>query len=63
LSGEERYARDQRRLKAFLRDYISEAHGRDAESACVMPALSADVARAGDRVRKIYQKRMRLLII
>jgi len=53
---------NQRRLKAFLLDYISEAHGRDAENGCVMPALSADVGRAGDRVRKTYQKRMRLLI-
>jgi len=53
---------NQRRLKAFLLDYISEAHGRDAENGCVMTALSADVGRAGDRVRKTYQKRMRLLI-
>jgi AcrR family transcriptional regulator len=53
---------NQRRLKAFLLDYISEGHGRDAENGCVMPSLSADVGRAGDQVRKIYQKRMRLLI-
>jgi TetR/AcrR family transcriptional regulator, transcriptional repressor for nem operon len=53
---------NQRRLKAFLLDYISEGHGRDAENGCVMPALSADVGRAGDQVRKTYQKRMRLLI-
>jgi TetR/AcrR family transcriptional repressor of nem operon len=53
---------NQRRLKAFLLDYVSEGHGRDAENGCVMPSLSADVGRAGDRVRKKYQKRMRLLI-
>ena len=53
---------NQRRLKAFLLDYLSEGHGRDAENGCVMPALSADVGRAGDRVRNTYQKRMRLLI-
>ena len=53
---------NQRRLKAFLLDYISEGHGRDPENGCVMPSLSADVGRAGDRVRKTYQKRMRLLI-
>jgi len=53
---------NQRRLKAFLLDYISEGHGRDAENGCVMPSLSADVGRAGDQVRKTYQKRMRLLI-
>lgn len=53
---------NQRRLKAFLLDYISEAHGHDAENGCVLPALSADVGRAGDRVRKTYQKRIRLLI-
>ena len=27
-----------------------------------MPSLSADVGRASDRVRKTYQRRMRLLI-
>lgn len=53
---------NQRRLKAFLLDYFSEGHGRDAENGCVMPSLSADVGRAGDHVRKTYQKRMRLLI-
>lgn len=53
---------DRRRLKAFLAEYISAGHGRDAENGCVMPSLSADVARAGDSVRKTYQKRMRLLI-
>lgn len=53
---------DQLRLKAFLTTYISVGHGRDVENGCVMPSLSADVSRAGDRVRKTYQKRMRLLI-
>src|SRR3954469_6467097 len=53
---------NQRRLKAFLLDYISEGHGRDAENGCVMPSLSADVGRSSDRVRKTYQRRMRLLI-
>jgi TetR/AcrR family transcriptional regulator, transcriptional repressor for nem operon len=53
---------NQRRLKAFVLAYISEGHARDAENGCVMPSLSADVGRAGDRVRKTYQKRMRLLI-
>jgi TetR/AcrR family transcriptional repressor of nem operon len=53
---------NQRRLKAFLLDYISEGHGRDAENGCVIPSLSADVGRAGDRVRKTYQRRMRVLI-
>jgi TetR/AcrR family transcriptional regulator, transcriptional repressor for nem operon len=63
LDGEPGETREnQRRLKAFLLDYLSEGHGRDAENGCVMPALSADVGRAGDPVRKTYQKRMRLLI-
>jgi TetR/AcrR family transcriptional regulator, transcriptional repressor for nem operon len=53
---------NQRRLKAFLLDYLSEGHGRDPENGCVMPSLSADVGRAGDHVRKTYQRRMRLLI-
>jgi TetR/AcrR family transcriptional regulator, transcriptional repressor for nem operon len=40
----------------------NERRASSALDGCVMPSLSADVGRAGDRVRKTYQKRMRLLI-
>jgi AcrR family transcriptional regulator len=50
------------RLEAFLRTYISSAHRQDPASGCVMPALSADVARAGSTVRQAYQRRMSDLV-
>ncbi len=46
------------RLDAYLRDYISLAHRGDPGQGCVIPTLSADVARSGLVVRQIYQQRM-----
>jgi TetR/AcrR family transcriptional repressor of nem operon len=46
------------RLRAFLRLYISLEHRDDPGQGCVIPALSADVARSGPAVRTIYQARM-----
>jgi AcrR family transcriptional regulator len=46
------------RLRAFLRLYISLEHRNGAGEGCVIPSLSADVARAGLKVRTIYQERM-----
>jgi TetR/AcrR family transcriptional repressor of nem operon len=46
------------RLRAHLRDYISLAHRDAPAQGCVIPALSADVARSGLAVRTIYQERM-----
>jgi AcrR family transcriptional regulator len=46
------------RLRAYLRNYISLEHRDDPGHGCVIPTLSADVARAGKTVRKIYQQRM-----
>jgi TetR/AcrR family transcriptional regulator, transcriptional repressor for nem operon len=50
------------RLKDYLKMYISGAHRADAANGCVMPALSADVARSGEAVRETYRLRMRELI-
>lgn len=50
------------RLEAFLRTYISSAHRQDAASGCVMPALSADVARSSATVREAYRRRMSDLV-
>jgi len=41
-----------------LRLYLSDLHREDAGHGCVMPSLSADVARAGDSVRAAYRRRM-----
>jgi AcrR family transcriptional regulator len=46
------------RLGDYLRDYISLAHRDGPAQGCVIPALSADVARSGRAVRRIYQARM-----
>jgi TetR/AcrR family transcriptional repressor of nem operon len=46
------------RLRAYLRDYLSLKHRDDPGQGCVIPALSADVARSGPAVRQIYQERM-----
>jgi TetR/AcrR family transcriptional regulator, transcriptional repressor for nem operon len=46
------------RLKDYLKMYISAQHCADPANGCVMPALSADVARAGGAVRESYRRRM-----
>jgi TetR/AcrR family transcriptional repressor of nem operon len=47
---------------AFLQEYISSDHSLDAADGCVMPALSADVARAEPAVKDAYQRKMTALI-
>nr|WSY54169.1 TetR/AcrR family transcriptional regulator [Streptomyces sp. NBC_00886] len=47
-----------RMLGEVLRLYLSDLHREDPGHGCVMPSLSADVARAGDSVRAAYQRRM-----
>ena len=42
-------------LKDFLAYYIGDTHSADVETGCVMPALSADVARH-PAVREIYDR-------
>jgi TetR/AcrR family transcriptional repressor of nem operon len=46
------------RLLSFLDEYISTGHSADPASGCVMPALSADVARAQPRVREAYERKI-----
>ncbi len=52
----------QQRLKEFLAMYISADHRADPASGCVMPALSADVARSNPRIRAAYLHKMAGLI-
>jgi TetR/AcrR family transcriptional repressor of nem operon len=47
-----------RLLGEILHLYLSDQHRQDAGHGCVMPSLSADVARAGDCVREAYQHRI-----
>lgn len=51
-------AERRRTLDEVLRLYLSDLHREDPGHGCVMPSLSADVARAGDSVRQAYQHRI-----
>lgn len=48
----------QQRLKEWLAIYISADHRADPASGCVMPALSADVARSNPAIRAAYLRKM-----
>lgn len=50
------------KLKEWLALYFSVAHRDSPETGCVMPALSADVARAGNDVRITYTGRIKVLV-
>lgn len=50
------------RLISFLREYISADHSLDPAQGCVMPALSADVARADPTVKDAYERKMRAMV-
>lgn len=49
-------------LKTYLQLYVSGGHRDDPASGCVMPALTADVARSHDSVRQVYEDRIKLLV-
>ncbi len=58
LEPEER----RRRLAEFLHFYLSDEHCAAVADGCLMPALTADVSRAGGAVREAYERRMAALI-
>jgi TetR/AcrR family transcriptional regulator, transcriptional repressor for nem operon len=55
-------AERRQRLKEWLAMYISANHRADPASGCVMPTLSADVARSNPKIRAAYGRRMSELI-
>lgn len=55
-------AERRRRLADVLRLYLSDLHRTDPAGGCVMPSLSADVARAGDSVHETYGRHMADLV-
>jgi TetR/AcrR family transcriptional regulator, transcriptional repressor for nem operon len=55
-------AERQQRLKEWLAMYISADHRADPASGCVMPTLSADVARSNPQIRAAYERRMLALV-
>jgi AcrR family transcriptional regulator len=55
-------AERQDRLKEWLAMYISVDHRADPASGCVMPTLSADVARSNLQTRDAYKRKMLALV-
>jgi TetR/AcrR family transcriptional regulator, transcriptional repressor for nem operon len=55
-------AERQDRLKKWLAMYISAHHRADPASGCVMPTLSADVARSNPKIRAAYKRKMSALV-
>jgi TetR/AcrR family transcriptional repressor of nem operon len=55
-------AERQDRLKEWLAMYISADHRVDPASGCVMPTLSADVARSNPQIRDAYKRKMLALV-
>lgn len=51
-------AKQRSQLKSFLADYLSAYHVENPGDGCVMPTLSADVARAGDATREAYESKI-----
>ncbi|MFG1396704.1 TetR/AcrR family transcriptional regulator [Roseixanthobacter pseudopolyaromaticivorans] len=49
-------------LRTWLHEYISAYHRENPAVGCVMPTLSADVARASPAVRETYKLKMLELI-
>lgn len=60
LTGSVAERRD--RLRQWLHAYISVQHRQNPAAGCVMPTLSADVARAQSPVRETYKLKMADLI-
>ena len=61
-AGSGTLAERRERLKSYLKMYISAQHCADPENGCVMPTLSADVARSSEVVREAYRRRMQELV-
>lgn len=63
LSDTESGSKTERRskLKSFLAEYLSTYHVENPGDGCVMPTLSADVARAGVPTREAYQHKITAL--
>jgi AcrR family transcriptional regulator len=55
-------AERQEHLKEWLAMYISADHRADPASGCVMPTLSADVARSNPKIRAAYKRKMLALV-
>jgi TetR/AcrR family transcriptional regulator, transcriptional repressor for nem operon len=55
-------AERQGHLKEWLAMYISAYHRANPASGCVMPTLSADVARSNPQIRAAYERKMLELV-
>ncbi|WP_406813515.1 TetR/AcrR family transcriptional regulator [Mycobacterium sp. M23085] len=63
LSDTESGSKAERRskLKSFVAEYLSAYHVENPGDGCVMPTLSADVARAGASTRDAYEHKITAL--
>jgi TetR/AcrR family transcriptional repressor of nem operon len=50
------------RLKEWLAMYISAYHRADPAFGCVMPTLSADIARSNPQIRAAYRRKLLALV-
>jgi AcrR family transcriptional regulator len=62
IDGTGSVAERQELLRKWLTEYISSPHRQNPAAGCVMPTLSADVARASPPVREAYRGKMTELI-
>ena len=46
-------------LEKCLRNYLSHAHAMNPESGCALPALGAEIARAGPEVRSTVERALK----
>jgi TetR/AcrR family transcriptional regulator, transcriptional repressor for nem operon len=61
-TGAMTHAEARAHMIGFLHEYMNTDHSHDVAGGCVMPALSADVARAEPAVKEVYQRKMIALI-
>jgi TetR/AcrR family transcriptional repressor of nem operon len=45
------------RFEAFVQGYLSSSHRDDRAHGCVLPALGADIARSGPKVRRTFARK------
>ncbi|MBV8619252.1 MAG: TetR/AcrR family transcriptional regulator [Curvibacter sp.] len=57
LAGEA--GQDEDHVEKCLRQYLSHAHAQHPESGCALPALGAEIARAGSEVRSVVEQALK----
>jgi TetR/AcrR family transcriptional repressor of nem operon len=50
------------RFDAIVDNYLSSRHREDHKNGCVVPALGADIARAGPKLRRAFARQLEAMI-